>query len=143
MTLQNKKMQTLKQEDDPDSQNDLDAIKQGMIDREDTEASEGHKDRNTPPFNASATTPHEAYPLDKIITTEEWKFLQDIYKLSEGGAEISQDSFPAFVCNRVHKLQLIEVKGAKVTCSIIIYFIVFWCVLFSGQSFHTFPALRI
>ncbi|KAL6224950.1 hypothetical protein ACLB2K_003804 [Fragaria x ananassa] len=115
---QNKKMRTLKQEDDPDSQNDLDAIKQGMTDREDTEVSEGHKDRNTPPFNASAATPHEAYPLDKIITTGEWKFLQDIYKLSEGGAEISRDSFPEFVCNRVHKLQLIEDadKRNKLSC---------------------------
>lgn len=110
MTLQNKKMQTLKQEDDPDSQNDLDAIKQGMTNREDLEASEGHNDRNTPPFNASATTPQEAYPLDKIISTGEWKFLQDIYKILEGGAEISRDSFPTFVCNRIHKLQQIEVR---------------------------------
>nr|XP_004305732.2 PREDICTED: DNA-directed RNA polymerase I subunit rpa49-like [Fragaria vesca subsp. vesca] len=146
---QNKKMQTLKQEDDPDSQNDLDAIKQGMIDREDTEASEGHKDRNTPPFNASATTPHEAYPLDKIITTEEWKFLQDIYKLSEGGAEISQVSFPAFVCNRVHKLQLIEDedKRNKLSCifSYITHLVKFKDLHsmdgFSSAKGHRFPSM--
>ncbi|XP_050382457.1 uncharacterized protein LOC126799319 [Argentina anserina] len=120
---QNKKMQTLKQQDDPDAQNDLDAIKQVMMEREDSEASEAHIDRNTPPFNASATTPRDAYPLDKIIATGEWKFLQDIYKLSEGGTEISRDSFPAFVCNRVHKLQLIEDEDKKNKLSCIFSYI--------------------
>ncbi|PRQ51446.1 putative RNA polymerase I associated factor, A49 [Rosa chinensis] len=146
---QNKKMQTLKQEDDPDSQNDMDAIKQGMTNREDTEASEGHTDRNTPPFNASATTPQEAYPLDKIITTGEWKFLQDINKLLEGGAEISQNSFPTFVCNRIHKLQLIEDEDKKYKLSCIFSYITHLIKFkdlhsmdgFSSAKAHRFPGI--
>lgn len=146
---QNKKMQTLKQEDDPDSQNDLDAIKQGMTNREDLEASEGHNDRNTPPFNASATTPQEAYPLDKIISTGEWKFLQDIYKILEGGAEISRDSFPTFVCNRIHKLQQIEDEDKKNKLSCIFSYITHLIKFkdlhsmdgFSSATAHRFPSI--
>ncbi|KAM5581262.1 DNA-directed RNA polymerase I subunit rpa49 [Rosa sericea] len=106
---QNKRMQTLKRGDDPVAQNDLDAIKNGMTNREDLEeASECHNDCNTPPFNASATTSQEVYPLDKIISTAEWKFLQDIHKLLEGGSELSR-----FVSNRIHKLQQIEDEEKK------------------------------
>ncbi|KAL6211210.1 hypothetical protein ACLB2K_016437 [Fragaria x ananassa] len=66
----NKKMQMSERENDPDAHNDLDVIKQCMMTTEDLlEASEGHMVCNTPPFNASATTPQEAYPLDKIIST--------------------------------------------------------------------------
>ncbi|PRQ53423.1 putative RNA polymerase I associated factor, A49 [Rosa chinensis] len=111
---QNKRMQTLKHGDDPVAQNDLNAIKNGMTNREDLEeVSDCHNDRNTPPFNASATTPQEAYPLDKIISTAEWKFLQDIHKLVEGGSEL-----PRFVSNRIHKLQQIvdEEKKNKLAC---------------------------
>ncbi|KAL6218105.1 hypothetical protein ACLB2K_011322 [Fragaria x ananassa] len=110
----NKKMQMLKRENDPDAHNDLDIIKQCMTTTEDLlEASEGHMVRNTPPFNASATTPQEAYPLDKIISTGEWKFLQDIHKPLKGESEL-----PQFVRNRIHKLQQIEDedKKNKLTC---------------------------
>ncbi|CAH8255761.1 unnamed protein product [Arabidopsis lyrata] len=32
--------------------------------------------RKIPPYDASANTPREAYPLDKIIEKEEWDFVQ-------------------------------------------------------------------
>ncbi|KAL6136556.1 hypothetical protein ACLB2K_061851 [Fragaria x ananassa] len=84
-------MQMLKHGDDPDAQKDLDVIRQGMTIREELiEASEGPKDRNTPPFNTSATTPQGAYPPDNIIFTGEWKYLQDIHELLEGGSRLPQ-----------------------------------------------------
>ncbi|KAL6214005.1 hypothetical protein ACLB2K_013443 [Fragaria x ananassa] len=107
-------MQMLERENDPDTHNDLDVIKQCMTTTEDLlEASEGHMVRNTPPFNASATTPQEAYPLDKIISTGEWEFLQDIHKPLKGESQL-----PQFVRNRIHKLQQIEDedKKNKLTC---------------------------
>ncbi|KAL6143564.1 hypothetical protein ACLB2K_054259 [Fragaria x ananassa] len=123
----------LKHGDDPDAQKDLDVIKQGMTIREDLiEASEGPKDRNTPPFNTSATTPQEAaYPLDKIIFTGEWKYLQDIHELLEGGSRL-----PQFVSNRIHKLQQIEVEDKKNKLASILSYIVH---LIKFKDLHSIP----
>ncbi|BBG98826.1 DNA-binding protein [Prunus dulcis] len=87
------------------------------------ESTESQISRHIPPFNESATTPQEAYSLDKIILTGEWDLLGDIYEHFQGGAEVSWDAFPRFVCHRIHKLQDIEVDEEKFKLSCIFSYI--------------------
>lgn len=54
--------------------------------------------RKTPPYDASANTPREAYPLDKIIEKEEWDFVQQ-------ESVAVTNAYPIFVRNRLHKLR--------------------------------------
>lgn len=108
--FQAKKKHALNQEDDPNSQKELDGkIKEVKINKEALESTNAHFARNVPPYDASATSPREAYPLDKIILTGEWGFLEDIFELLQVGAEVASNTYPTFVCNRIHKLQEIEV----------------------------------
>ncbi|KAL6285429.1 hypothetical protein ACE6H2_009819 [Prunus campanulata] len=121
---ESKKLRSLKQEDGPESQKDLDAkIKLIVPNKEALESTESQISRHIPPFNESATTPQEAYPLDKIILTGEWDLLGDIYEHFQGGAEVSWDAFPRFVCHRIHKLQDIEVDEEKFKLSCIFSYI--------------------
>ncbi|XP_010488984.1 PREDICTED: DNA-directed RNA polymerase I subunit rpa49 [Camelina sativa] len=71
--------------------------------------------RNIPPYDASATTPPKAYPLDKIIDEDEREALQDIYLLlqQESVAAAIISAYPVFVRNRLHKLRNIEVDSEK------------------------------
>ncbi|XP_010465269.1 PREDICTED: DNA-directed RNA polymerase I subunit rpa49 [Camelina sativa] len=64
--------------------------------------------RNIPPYDASATSPREAYPLDKIIEKGEWNFLGDIYRLLQQETEAAPESYPFFVRNRLYKLRDIK-----------------------------------
>ncbi|PQP97341.1 DNA-directed RNA polymerase I subunit rpa49 [Prunus yedoensis var. nudiflora] len=121
---ESKKLRSLKQEDGPESQKDLDAkIKLIVPNKEALESTESQISRHIPPFNESATTPQEAYPLDKIILTGEWDLLGDISEHFQGGAEVSWDAFPRFVCHRIHKLQDIEVDEEKFKLSCIFSYI--------------------
>ncbi|KAM7254595.1 hypothetical protein ACFE04_003975 [Oxalis oulophora] len=74
--------------------------------------------RNVPPYNSSATTPHEAYPLEKIIMQGEWGFLEDIYNILQSNDEVSSDNYPLFVRNRMFKLRDMEddEKKKQVSC---------------------------
>jgi DNA-directed RNA polymerase I subunit RPA49 len=65
--------------------------------------------RNIPPYDSFANTPPEAYPLDRIILSGEWDFLEDIYKSLQAG-EVASNAYPTFVCKRIHKLLEIQVK---------------------------------
>ncbi|GJU73867.1 DNA-directed RNA polymerase I subunit RPA49 [Tanacetum coccineum] len=68
--------------------------------------------RNIPPHDLSATIPQQAYPLDKIIFKGEWRYLLDIAELLQKGKKITPESYPVFVCNRIHKID--EVKDEEV-----------------------------
>ena len=106
---QAKKLLSLKQEDDPETKKDLDGkMKNVVVNKEALESSNAQISRNIPTYNASATTPQEAYPLDKIILKGEWGFLEDLYFLLQAESEISAN-YPSFVRNRIYKLQDIQV----------------------------------
>ncbi|CAN1131914.1 hypothetical protein LINPERHAP2_LOCUS6682 [Linum perenne] len=83
--------------------------------------------RNIPPYNASATIPKEAYPLDKIVEWEflkdiEWKFLKDIEWFLQSG-EVINSTYPVFVRNRIHKLKGVQDDSEKATLSRILCYI--------------------
>jgi DNA-directed RNA polymerase I subunit RPA49 len=112
---QAKKKHSLNQEDNPKSQEALGGrIKGVKIKTEALESTNANIARNVPPYDGSATSPQEAYPLDKIILQGEWGFLEDIFELLQVGAEVPPNTYPTFVCNRIHKLQEIQVWYKKV-----------------------------
>ncbi|KAK4785262.1 hypothetical protein SAY86_001951 [Trapa natans] len=119
-----KKMQALRQEVDPDSQNDLDKqIKKIAINKEALESTGAEISRNIPAYNSAATDPKEAYPLEKIILDGEWNYITDIIELVSRGEEVSADAYPSFVCKRVSKLLEIKDKYAKDTLGCVLSYI--------------------
>ncbi|XP_027168495.1 DNA-directed RNA polymerase I subunit rpa49 [Coffea eugenioides] len=103
---QTQKLESLRQRQDPESQQDLDQKLGGIeINKEGLEVTETTTSaRNIPPHDLSATTPQTAYPLHKIIFSGEWDYLMDILEISQAGAEVTSHNYPSFVCNRVYKL---------------------------------------
>ncbi|XP_022736064.1 DNA-directed RNA polymerase I subunit RPA49 [Durio zibethinus] len=140
----------LKKEADPELQKSLDKkIEQVAFDKEALENTSALITHNIPPYDSSATTPLEAYPLDKIIFKGEWDFLGDIYKLLQVGAEVASNAYPHFVCNRIHKLDAIRdetVKG-KLSCifSYITHLVKFKDLFSMGHvtsaKNHNFPSI--
>ncbi|XP_010062676.2 DNA-directed RNA polymerase I subunit rpa49 [Eucalyptus grandis] len=121
---QDKKMQSLRQEDDPNSQKDLDRkIKEVAINKEALESTDAHIARNIPPYNSSATVPKDAYPLEKIILKGEWDYIKDIFQFLEEGQKVSPDAYPTFVCNRIHKLGETQDEMEKETLGCILSYI--------------------
>ncbi|XP_030525170.1 DNA-directed RNA polymerase I subunit rpa49-like isoform X2 [Rhodamnia argentea] len=121
---QDKKMQSLRQEDDPNSQKDLDRkIKEVAINKEALESTGSHTARNIPPYNSSATTPKDAYPIEKIILKGEWDYIRDILQLLEAGEKVSPDAYPTFVCNRIHKMGETQDEMEKETLGCIFSYI--------------------
>ncbi|KAI4381850.1 hypothetical protein MLD38_007881 [Melastoma candidum] len=117
-------LQSLKLVDDPDAREDLDEkIREVEVNKEALESTSSHVARNVPPHNVSASTPKEAYPLDKIILKGEWDYIGDILQLLEAGEEISPPVYPTFVCNRIQKLRDIEDETEKQTLGSIFSFI--------------------
>lgn len=109
--LQYKKAQALKQGDDPESQKDLSKkIDNIVVNKEALQSASTHIARNIPPHNSSATTPQEAYPLNRIILTGERDFLEDVYEILQVGTEARSNAYPTFVRNRIHKLLEIQVR---------------------------------
>ncbi|KAK8578852.1 hypothetical protein V6N13_142129 [Hibiscus sabdariffa] len=95
----------LKKEADPESQKALEKkIGEVAFDKEALANTSAVIARNIPPHDVSATTPPEAYPLDKIILKGDWDFLGDIHNLLQVGEEVSSNAYPHFVCNRIRKL---------------------------------------
>ncbi|XP_007039490.2 PREDICTED: DNA-directed RNA polymerase I subunit rpa49 [Theobroma cacao] len=114
-----KDLNNLKKEVDPESQKSLDEkIEQVAFNKEALGNTSALVARNIPPHDCSATTPVEAYPLDKIILKGDWEFLGDIYGLLEVGAEVASNAYPTFVCNRINKLEGIqdETEKRKLSC---------------------------
>ncbi|CAL1399765.1 unnamed protein product [Linum trigynum] len=79
--------------------------------------------RNIPPHNCSATTPKEAYPLDRIIASREWEFLRDFEKINLQGGEEGFETYPLFVRNRIHKLRRVQDDEERRTLSGILCYI--------------------
>ncbi|CAL9220760.1 unnamed protein product [Arabidopsis halleri] len=113
-----KKKRALNMGDDAETQKFLDG-KLGELDVNTAalESTSSTVARNIPPYDASATTPKEAYPLEKIIEKGEWSFLEDIYWLLEQGTEATTDAYPVFVRNRLFKLRDIKDDMKKQTVS--------------------------
>ncbi|TKY59597.1 DNA-directed RNA polymerase I subunit rpa49 [Spatholobus suberectus] len=82
------------------------------------ESTEAHVSRNIPPYDASTTTPREAYALDKIIIKGEWDYLEDIYNNLQLGDEADFSAYPTFVRNRIERLRKIkdESENMKLSC---------------------------
>ncbi|XVF13627.1 hypothetical protein REPUB_Repub08aG0223900 [Reevesia pubescens] len=109
----------MKKEVDPESQKSLDKkIGQVAFDKEALGNTSALITRNIPPYDSSATTPLEAYPLDKIILKGDWDYLGDIYNILQAGAEITSNDYLHFVCNRIRKLDAIqdETEKWKLSC---------------------------
>lgn len=112
--MQAKKSDALKQKVDASSEQNLDRkMKKVVINKEALESAAAPTARNIPPYDSSATTPQQAYPLEKIILNGEWDYLLDILEFSQVGAEVAPDSYPSFVYNRIHKLGEIQVRTYK------------------------------
>ncbi|CAH2071860.1 unnamed protein product [Thlaspi arvense] len=77
--------------------------------------------RNIPPHHdASATTPINAYPIEKIIDSGEWDFLPDVYRLLGQEAGATTDAYPVFVRNRLDMVRDIRDEAEKQTvCSVL------------------------
>lgn len=121
---QAKKLQVLMQGDNPESQGDLvKKIDDVVVNKEALESTTAEVARNIPPYNSSATTPQEAYPLNMIILAGEWDFLDDVYKILQAGAGVASNEYPTFVRNRIHKLQEIQDEVEKSTLSCIFSYI--------------------
>lgn len=119
-----KKRLALMQKEDPRSQEVLDKKIEGVVvNREALDSAVGHNALNLPPHNASATTPQEAYPLDRIILRGEWDYLLDIFNLVEEGAEVLPDAYPMFVRNRIHKLKDIQDEVEKKVLACVLSYI--------------------
>ncbi|XP_057432788.1 uncharacterized protein LOC130725588, partial [Lotus japonicus] len=114
-----KKKRALGEGDDPDSQKNL-AVKleNVVLNKKALESTETHVSRNLPPYDASATTPQEAYVLDKIILEEDWCDLEDIYNMLQLGEEADFSAYPTFICNRIARLKQIkdESEKKKISC---------------------------
>lgn len=121
---QSKKMHALNKENDPESQKDLALkMKSVKINKEALESTTSDTVLNVPPYDANATTPQQAYPLDKIILKGEWDFVQDIFNHVSAGLEVISDAYPSFVCNRIHKLREIQDDVEKQTLASIFSYI--------------------
>ncbi|XP_054783702.1 DNA-directed RNA polymerase I subunit rpa49-like [Prosopis cineraria] len=108
-----KKIHALRQEGDPLSQKELDVkLKNIVVNKEALESTEAHVSRNIPPYDASATAPEQAYPLEKIIPNVEWDYLEDIYYLLQQN-EADFKGYPTFICNRIDELKKIQDESEK------------------------------
>nr|AFK41205.1 unknown [Lotus japonicus] len=115
----NRRKDALRQGDDPESQKNLgEKVKDVAVNKEALESTEVHVSRNLPPYDASATTPQEAYILDKIIPKKEWEYLEDIYDMLQLGEEADFSAYPTFISNRIARLKGIkdEAEKKKMSC---------------------------
>ncbi|XAR49912.1 hypothetical protein NMG60_11004095 [Bertholletia excelsa] len=120
---QAKKRESLYQKENPENQEDLNRKIEGIkINKEALESANAPNARNIPPHDSSATTPENAYPLDKIIFKGEWDYLLDILEHSQDEG-LASDYYPSFVCNRVHRLKDIQDEAEKKKLACVFSFI--------------------
>ncbi|OVA12021.1 RNA polymerase I associated factor [Macleaya cordata] len=86
-----------------------------LINKEALESAGTYMARNIPPHDSTATTPEKAYPLDRIILKQEWDSLLDILEYVQSEEQLASNTYPSFVCNRVHKLMEIQDEVEKKT----------------------------
>jgi len=100
----------MKRDEEPEAKKNLDEKMKNVEVKETALANtEAHVTRHIPPYNSSATTPQEAYVLDKIILAEEWNYLQDIYYSLQKEEAADFSLYPSFIRNRINRLKKIEV----------------------------------
>ncbi|MQK22444.1 hypothetical protein EI013_29175, partial [Escherichia coli] len=97
-------------------------MKNVVVHKKALESTDAHVSPNIPPYDASATTPQEAYVLDKIILKGEWDYLEDIYNNLQL-EEVDFSAYPTFVCNRIERLKNIEDESEKKKISCIFSYI--------------------
>ncbi|PIN14644.1 RNA polymerase I 49 kDa subunit [Handroanthus impetiginosus] len=109
------KRETLRQTEDPGKQENMDQKLKGI--KVNTKALEAIASTanalNIPPYDLEATVAEKAYPLDKIILKGEWDYLLDIFELTQAGSDVDPEVYPSFVCNRVHKLEILKDESKK------------------------------
>ncbi|PWA37341.1 DNA binding,DNA-directed RNA polymerase [Artemisia annua] len=111
-----KKEKALRANRDPDAQADLNSkMADAKVNAKALEVSAATTSsaRNIPPHDLSATIPQQAYPLEKIILKGEWRYLLDIAEILQEGKSITPESYPVFVCNRIHKIDEVKDEEAK------------------------------
>ncbi|GAU25337.1 hypothetical protein TSUD_376000 [Trifolium subterraneum] len=109
-------------EEEPEAKQNLDEKMKNVEVKELAIANtEAHITRQIPPYNDSATTPQEAYVLDKIILAGEWNYLQAIYYGLQNGEDFS--GYPVFIRNRLDRLKKIEDENEKLKLASILEFI--------------------
>ncbi|GAA0142255.1 DNA-directed RNA polymerase [Lithospermum erythrorhizon] len=101
--------------DDAETRQDLDKKIEGinLPAEADEVAASSINERNLPPYDLEASDPSRAYPLEKIISKGEWRYLLDVFHVSQVGGEVTPEVYPSFVCNRVHKLESIKDENEK------------------------------
>jgi DNA-directed RNA polymerase I subunit RPA49 len=103
-------MAEIRKDEEPEAKQNLDEKMKNVEVKEFALANtEAHVARQIPPYNASATTPQEAYVLDQIILSGERNHLQDIYYTLQKGEAADFSIYPTFIRNRIDKLKKIEV----------------------------------
>ncbi|KAF5190353.1 Dna-directed rna polymerase i subunit rpa49 [Thalictrum thalictroides] len=113
------RLQILHRAEDAETQKAIDEKTQNVkLNKKALATASGAPTRNIPPHDSSADTPEKAYPIDRIILPGEWDSLLDILELVQSQADIKPDTYPSFVCNRIHKLQEIqdEEERKKLAC---------------------------
>lgn len=106
----NKAMKLRMNQDTGDAEEVDQIIEEEKMDNAALASSSSDTTRDVPPHNLSATTPEEAYLLDKIILKGEWDYVNDVLELLQAGQELKPDIYPSFVRNRFHKLELSQVS---------------------------------
>ncbi|KAL8118777.1 uncharacterized protein LOC141723945 [Apium graveolens] len=118
----NKKYDSLHQNQDPISEQDLDkSLEDVKVNTEALDAGCSNA-RNIPFHDMFASAPEKAYPLEKIIGKGEWDYLGDLLNITRG-SEVMPDTYPTFVCNRVHKLKTIKDEYEKSTVAGVLQYI--------------------
>lgn len=121
-----KKERALRANRDPEAQEDLNnKMADAKVNKEALEvgAITTNSARNIPPHDTSATTPQQAYPLQKIIFKGEWRYLLDIMELLQQGKDITPEAYPVFICNRIHKIEEVKDEEAKESLACIFSYI--------------------
>ncbi|XP_074288634.1 uncharacterized protein LOC141613788 [Silene latifolia] len=113
LSQQRKKLQ-LEKLDNPESKQEMNQILQhAPVDKAAIESASNNTNPNLPPHDVNANTPQSAYPLNKIILSGELGYINDILHLLQAGEELKPDVYPRFVCNRSHKVVLLEDEEEK------------------------------
>ncbi|XP_058723355.1 DNA-directed RNA polymerase I subunit rpa49-like [Vicia villosa] len=120
----NLKFAEIRRDEEPEAKKNLDEKMKNVEVKEIALANtDAHIARHIPPYDTSATTPREAYVLDKIILSLEWNHLQDIYYLLPKGEEADFSGYPTFIRNRIGKVKKIEDESEKKKLCCILSFI--------------------
>ncbi|XP_004487983.1 DNA-directed RNA polymerase I subunit rpa49 [Cicer arietinum] len=108
------KILDMRKDDEPESKKNLvEKMKNVVVNEAALANTEATVSRNIPPYDTSATTPQEAYVLDRIILEREWSYLEDIYYILEQGEAANFSAYPIFIRNRIGRLKKIEDESEK------------------------------